>query len=104
MGLYDVIAGIDSKLAEAESLYNRGLYEEALEKIALDNVNTFLMSKENYVKTLFLYARCWYQMGNYDAAIRMLKLIIDDPEANNQYMSSAEALLQRIKREKAGES
>ena len=38
MGFYDFIAGTDSKLAEAELLYNEGLYEEALEKIELDNV------------------------------------------------------------------
>lgn len=96
MGLYDFIAGTDSKLAEAELLYSEGLYEEALEKIELDNVNSYLMSKENYIKTLFLSAKCWNELGDHDSAIRMLNLIIDDPEGNNKYMSRAEAFKKRI--------
>lgn len=103
MGFYDFIAGTDSKLAEAELLYNEGLYEEALEKIALGNVNTYLMSKENYIKTLFLSAKCWNELGDHDSAIRMLDLIIDDPEGNNKYMSRAEALIKKIKSSLDGE-
>lgn len=82
---------------EAESLYYQGRYKEALNKTCINDIQTFVISKEQYVRMFYLNAKCFYALEEYKSAIDMLDIIINYPDYNHNYISKAESLKKKFK-------
>ena len=96
MGLFDNLNGVNEKIEQAESLYRRGLYHDALTLLSYSDLQTMTMSKEQYCESLFLSAKCLNELGEFESAIKMLDIIINYPEYNHIYISKAEKLKKEI--------
>lgn len=49
MGLFDFLNGINLKIKEAKSLYNRGLYREASNALNFSEIQKMTISKEQFL-------------------------------------------------------
>lgn len=104
MGLIDKLLGTENRLNRAQELYNNGAYQEALEVLSpASETQTILESifgsRDTYVESFYLTAKCFYELGKYESAIDMLDIIINYPDYNHSYISRAEAFKKRIKNE-----
>lgn len=98
MGLFDNINGINEKIEKAEVLYRQGLYKDALNMMDYSDLQIISMSKEQFCETMFLSAKCFDELGEFEAAIRALDRIINYPGYNNSYISRAEELKKEIQK------
>lgn len=96
MGLFDSLNGINKIIDEAESLYYQGKYKEALKKTCINDIQTFVISKDQYVRMFYLNAKCFYALKEYKSAIDMLDIVINYPDYNHNYISKAESLKKEI--------
>lgn len=98
MGMFDSINGINKIIEQAESLYNQGKYKEALNKTDINDLQVFVISKDQYVRMFYLNAKCFYALKEYKSAIKMLDIVINYPDYNHNYISKAESLKKEIQK------
>lgn len=98
MGMFDSINGINKIIEQAESLYNQGKYKEALNNTDINDLQVFVISKDQYVRMFYLNAKCFYALKEYKSAIKMLDIVINYPDYNHNYISKAESLKKEIQK------
>ena len=98
MGIFDSFNGINEIIDNAESLYYQGKYREALEKTSINDFQTLIISKDQYVRMFYLNAKCFYALREYESAIHMLDIVINYPDYNHNYISKAESLKKEIQK------
>lgn len=97
MPLRDTILGIEAKLKQAQYLYESGDYLHSLHVLCEGSlVRWGLCSRQSYLESMFLSAKCYYQLGENESAIICLDHIINYPDYNHNYISKAEAFRKQI--------
>lgn len=97
MGYFDFLNGVNPILDEAEELFKKGYYEEALKQSSkLSKVQELCISKEQFLRLIYISAKCFYELNKYESALNMIDIIINYPDYNHQYISRAEALKKKI--------
>lgn len=96
MGLFDFLNGINPKIKEAKSLYERGLYREASNILDFSEIQKMTISKEQFLEVMYISAKCHFELGQYEVTRVCLDQIINYPDYNHNYISKAEALKKQL--------
>ena len=96
MGVFDYFNGINPKIKEAKSLYDRGLYREALNVLDFSEIQKMAISKEQFLEVMYISANCHFELGQYEVTKVCLDQIINYPDYNHNYISKAEALKKQL--------
>ena len=96
MGLFDFLNGINLKIKEAKSLYNRGLYRETSNALDFSEIQKMTISKEQFLEVMYISAMCHFELGEYEVTRVCLDQIINYPDFNHNYISKAEALMKQL--------
>ena len=96
MGFFDFLNGINPKIREAKSLYERGLYREASNILDFSEIQKITISKEQFLEVMYISAKCHFELGQYEVTRECLDQIINYPDYNHNYISKAEALKKQL--------
>lgn len=101
MSFLGFFTGENKKIEKMETLVNKGAYQEALN---IDLKNWWALSNDDFNKTKYLEAICWFELGHYGNAQDAIVWILNNPSGAGEYAEKAKNLRRRISLREQGNS